>query len=104
MVGQCGVFTHADVSMITCRVDIYRSRPIGVSLLMGIIEVGVVDTRLAAATMSGTAACLHCTQGPAGHGDGYQCGLAWERSSTSKSNNNSNQRQYSLIHKRVHIK
>jgi len=22
-------------------------------------------------------ACLYCTQGLAGHGDGYQCGLDW---------------------------
>jgi len=27
------VFTHAHVSMITYRVDVYRSRPIGASLL-----------------------------------------------------------------------
>ena len=27
------VFTHAHVSMITYRVHVYRSRPIGVSLL-----------------------------------------------------------------------
>jgi len=27
-------------------------------------------------------ACLHCTQGLAGRGDGYQCGLDWARSST----------------------
>jgi len=26
-------------------------------------------------------ACLHCTQGLAGRGDGYQCGLNWGRSS-----------------------
>ena len=26
-------------------------------------------------------ACLHCTQGLAGRGDGYQCGLDWGRSS-----------------------
>jgi len=26
------VFTHAQVSMITYRVDVYRSRPIGASL------------------------------------------------------------------------
>ena len=25
--------------------------------------------------------CLHCTQGLAGRGDGYQCGLDWGRSS-----------------------
>jgi len=41
---------------------------------------GVVDTRLAAATLSGTGARLHCTQGLAGRGDVYQCGLDRGRS------------------------
>ena len=45
---------------------------------------GVVDTRLAAATLSGTGARLHCTQGLAGRGDEYQCSLEWGRSSTRK--------------------
>jgi len=49
------VFTHAHVS-ITYRVDVYRSRPIDAFLLMGVVEVGVVDTRLTAATLSGRGA------------------------------------------------
>jgi len=38
-------------------------------------------TRLAAATLSSRDAHLRCTQGLAGRGDGYQCGLDWGRSS-----------------------
>ena len=34
------MFTHAHVSMITYRVDIYRSRPIGASLLTTIPQPG----------------------------------------------------------------
>jgi len=45
------VFTHAHVSMITYRVDVYRSRPIG---------------------MPGPEGPAH---GLAGHGDEYQCGF-----------------------------
>ena len=55
---------------------------IGWPVTVGVVEVGVIDTHLAAATVSGRDACLHCTQGLAGHDDGYQCGLDWGRSST----------------------
>ena len=39
------------------------------------------STRNEEHTLSGTGARLHCTQGLAARGDGYQCGLDWERSS-----------------------
>jgi len=45
------MFIHAHVSMIAYCEDVYRSRPIGASL-----SVGVVNTRLAAARLSGSAA------------------------------------------------
>ena len=46
------------------------------------VTVGVVDTRLAAATLSGRGARVYTARmGLAGRGDGYQCGLDWGRSS-----------------------
>jgi len=50
------------------------------------VTVGVVDTRYSVSQIGKDAeryrcACLHCTEGLAGHGYGYQCGLEWQRSS-----------------------
>jgi len=61
------VFTDA-VSTITYRVDVYRIRPIGASLLAG-------RGRPRADADRYRCACL--TQGLAGRGEGYQCGLDW---------------------------
>jgi len=46
------------------------------------VTVGVVDTRYSVSQPGADAeryrcACLHCTQGLAGRGDGYRCGLDW---------------------------
>ena len=46
------------------------------------MTVGVVDTRYGVSQLGADAeryrcACLHCTQGLAGRGDAYQCGLDW---------------------------
>jgi len=54
---------------------------------VGVVEVGVVDTRYGVSQPEADAeryrcACLHCTQGLAGRGDGYQCGLDLGRSSS----------------------
>jgi len=51
-----------------------------------VVEVGVVDTCYGVNQPGADAeryrcACLHCRQGLAGRGDGYQCGLDWGRSS-----------------------
>jgi len=62
------VFTHAHVSMITYRV--YRSRPICASLLSGRGRHMVSGCEAEVYRC----ACLHCTQGLGGRGDGYQCG------------------------------
>ena len=70
------MFTHAHVSMITYRVDVYRSRPIGASLLAGRGRPGATD--------ADRYRCACLTQGLAGRGDGYQCGLDWGRSSNNK--------------------
>jgi len=43
------------------------------------VTVGVVSQPGADAERY-SCACLHCTQGLAGRGDGYQCGLGWGRS------------------------
>ena len=69
------MFTHAHVSMITYRADVYRSRPISASLLTG-------RGQPAADANGYRCACL--TQGLAGRGDGYQCGLDLGRSSLTK--------------------
>ena len=53
------MFTHAHVSMITYRVDVYRSRPIGAA-------------HPYSPGMPGPEGPAH---GLAGHGDGYQCGF-----------------------------
>jgi len=45
---------------------------------VGVVEVGVVSQPEADAERY-RCACLHCTQGLAGRGDGYQCGLDWGR-------------------------
>jgi len=66
------VFTHAHVSMITYRVDVYRSRLIGASLLAGRGRPGADADRY-------RCACL--MQGLAGRGDGCQCGQDWGHSS-----------------------
>ena len=55
---------------------------------VGVVEVGVVNTCLgvsqpAADTEWWRCACLHCTQGLAGRGDEYMCGLDWGRYSVS---------------------
>ena len=60
------MFRHAHVSMITYRVDVCRSRPIGASLLAGRGRPGADADRY-------RCACL--TQALAGRGDGLQCGL-----------------------------
>jgi len=62
------VFTHAHMSMITYRVDVYRSRPIRASLL----------------TSAGTPGPEGPAPGLAGRGDGYPLNtdLDWDLSST----------------------
>jgi len=57
----------------------------GWPVMVGVVEVGVVDTRHIVSQPGADAeryrcACLHCTQMLAGRGDGYQCGLDWGRS------------------------
>jgi len=49
-------------------------------VMVGVVEVGVVHTHYSVSQPGADAewyrcACLHCTQGLAGRGDGYQCGL-----------------------------
>ena len=61
----------------------------GWPVTVGMVEVGVVDTRYRVIQPGADAeryscACLHCTQGLAGRGDGYQCGLDWGRSGINK--------------------
>jgi len=46
------------------------------------VTVGVVSQPAADAERY-RCACLHCTQGLAGRGDGYQCSLDWGRSSNT---------------------
>ena len=63
-----------------------KARATGRPVTVGVVEVGVVDTRNGVSQPGADAeryrcACLHCTQGLAGRGDGYQCGLNWGRSS-----------------------
>jgi len=53
----------------------------GWSVTVGVAEVGVVDSEPGADAERYRCACLHCTQGLAGRGDGYQCGLEWGLSS-----------------------
>jgi len=58
----------------------------GWPVTVGVVELGVVDTRYGVSQPGADAeryrcACLHCTQGLAGRGDGYQCGFDWGRSS-----------------------
>jgi len=53
--------------------------PAGWPVKVGVVEVGVVD-----AERYKCACNLHCTQGLAGRGNGYQCGLEWERSSSTQ--------------------
>ena len=48
----------------------------------GVVDVGVVSQPAADAERY-RCACLHCTQGLAGRGDGYQCGLDFGLSSVS---------------------
>jgi len=60
----------------------------GWPVTVGVVEVGVVDTRYGVSQPGADAernrcACLHCTPGLAGRGDRYQCGLDWGRSSRS---------------------
>ena len=50
-------------------------------VMVDVVEVGVVDTRYGADAERYRCARLHCTQGLAGRGDGYPCGLDWRRSS-----------------------
>ena len=54
----------------------------GWPVTVGVVEVGVVDTRYGVSQPGADAeryrcACFHCTQGLAGRGNGYQCGLNW---------------------------
>ena len=56
----------------------------GWPVTVGVVEVGVMDTRYrvsqpGADTERYRCTCLRCTQGMAGRSDGYQCGLAWRR-------------------------
>ena len=58
----------------------------GWPVTVGVVEVGVVDTRYGVSQPGADAeryrcACLQCTQGLAGRGDGNQCGLDCRRSS-----------------------
>ena len=58
----------------------------GWPVTVGVVEVGMVDTRYGVSQPRTDAeryrcAYLHCTQGLAGCGDGYQRGLDWQRSS-----------------------
>jgi len=48
----------------------------GWPVTVGMVEVGVVIQPGADAERY-WCACLHCTQGLDGRGDGYQCGLDW---------------------------
>jgi len=57
--------------MITYRVDVYRSRPICASLFSGRGR----HTLSFCDAQRYRCACLHRTQGLAGRGDRYQCGL-----------------------------
>jgi len=62
------------------------ARATGWPVMVGVVEVGVVDTRYGVSQPGADAeryrcACLHCTQRLAGRGDWYQCGLDWGRSS-----------------------
>jgi len=55
-----------------------------VTVTVGVVEVGMVDTRYRVSQPGADAeryrcAYLRCTQGLTGRGDGYQCGLAWRR-------------------------
>ena len=54
----------------------------GWPVTVGVVEVGVVSQPGADAERY-RYACLHCTQGLAGRGDGYQCGLDWGLSSAN---------------------
>jgi len=59
----------------------------GWPMTVGVVEVGVVDTRYGVSQPEADVeryrcAYLHRTQGLAGRGDGYQCGLDWGRSNT----------------------
>ena len=54
----------------------------GWPVTVGVVEMGVVSQPAAAAGRY-RCACLHCTQGLAGRGDGYQCGLDCGLSSVS---------------------
>ena len=49
-------------------------------MTVGVVEVGVVSQPGADAERY-RCACLQCTEGLAGRGDGYQCGLEWGLSS-----------------------
>jgi len=58
----------------------------GWTVTVGVVEVGVLDTRCGISQPGADAeryrcVCLHCTQMLAGRGDGHQCGLDWGRSS-----------------------
>jgi len=68
----CNAFTHAYVSMITYRVDVYRTKLIRTSLLAGRGRPGADADQYR---------CTSLTQGLAGRGDGHQCSQDWGRSS-----------------------
>jgi len=56
----------------------------GWPVTVGVVEMGVVDTRYGVSQTGADAECyarLHCTHGLAGRGDGYQSGLDWGHSS-----------------------
>jgi len=61
-----------------CNASSVSDRLAGWPVTVGVIEVGVVSQPGADAERY-RCACSHCTQGLAGRGDGYQCGLDWGR-------------------------
>jgi len=62
---------------------------VSVTVTQGVSVVGTAGWPVTAGVVSQPGAdaeryrcaCLHCTQGLDGRGDGYQCGLDWGRSS-----------------------
>jgi len=77
------VFTHAHVSMITYRVDVYRRRPRGASLLAGRGRHTRYGVRQAGADADRyRCACL--SHGLDGRDDVYQYGLDWGHPNVSK--------------------
>jgi len=93
---SCQRVSFADVNTIIKTTSVCDGSSVGCGrgwlagwpVTVGVVEVGVVDKRYGASQPGADAeryrcACLHCTQGLAGRGDGNQCGLDWERSSST---------------------